>query len=150
MGELRCSACGAFVRADGSLGLLDEADASSSDGSIGLRCPSCGYVTRGRSSRSIVGIIRGITSRLDVLIGLLLMVPIVGFIAMFVVGPLMLVRAYILEGDLARATLLGTLVGAYTTLGVRAAVKREFGPDALFAGLGVLAVVGWLASHLLH
>ncbi len=94
--------------------------------------------------------LRDFTKALDLAIGFSVVAILVGFIFLFVVAPFMLVRTYILEGDLVRAALLALLVGGYTIAAIRAAVKRELGPDALFAGLGALAVVSWLAFRFLH
>jgi hypothetical protein len=84
---------------------------------------------------------------LDTIIGLLLLLMLAGMVGIYVVAPLAAAFGFLREGERLRPILLTMLVGTFLALGVRAAVKREFGPGVAAAGLGVLLLVMWVASR---
>ncbi len=136
------------------LGLQEPTESATSlEGDRKLKCPACGYINRGSQSGrewSALGIIRSIMGGLETLIGLLLAALLGGFaLLFFFAGPLALAYHYFREDDFVRALLVLVVVGSYTILGIRAAVRQELGPGVAFAGLGVLVMVAGAASLLL-
>jgi hypothetical protein len=69
----------------------------------------------------------------------------VGMVGIYVVAPLDAALGFLREGERIRPVLLALLVGTFSALGVRAAVRRELGPAVAAAGLAVLLLVALVA-----
>ena len=140
--------CGRAI-AEGGILAGNAADAIPGDhgGSAARRCSSCGHVQKAGRPRRALDLFRHAVSGLDTIIGLLLLLMLAGMVGIYVVAPLAAAFGFLREGERLRPILLTILVGTFLALGVRAAVKREFGPGVAAAGLGVLLLVMWVASR---
>jgi hypothetical protein len=90
-------------------------------------------------------LLRQAVASLDTVIGFLLLLMLAGMVGIYIVAPLSAALGFLREGERLRPVLLALLVGTFSVLGVRAAVRRELGPAVAAAGLGVLLLIAWVA-----
>jgi hypothetical protein len=146
MTDTQCDVCGSAIAEGGILsGDADDADPSALTGTAARRCTSCGHLQKGGRHQSPLELLRKAVGALDSVIGLLLLLMLAGMVGIYVVAPLAAALGFLREGERLRPILLAVLVGSFSALGIRAAVKRELGPAVAAAGLGVLLLVAWVA-----
>jgi hypothetical protein len=123
----------------------DEPILAGHSGTQAKRCSSCGHLQKRRGHGSPLEVLRQAVGGLDTVIGFVLLLMLAGMVGIYVVAPLAAALGFLREGERLRPMLLAVLVGTFSGLGVRAAVKRELGPAVAAAALGILVLVTWVA-----
>jgi hypothetical protein len=145
MTDTHCDVCGAAIPKAGLLvANFDDTVLAGDRGTAARRCSSCGHI-QPRDHGGALELLRQAIGSLDSVIGFLLLLMLAGMVAIYVVAPLAAALGFLREGERLRPILLTVLVGTFTALGVRSAVRRELGPGVAAAGIGILLLVVWVA-----